>query len=371
MSAGTSYIGLMSGTSLDGVDAVLADFAGAPQLLATRYVPFPDDLRADILALHTPGHSELERAAKVSQRLAATYATAVADLLKQAKSSPATVSAIGCHGQTVRHRPAEGYTIQLNNPALLAELTGISVIADFRSRDVAAGGQGAPLVPAFHAACFSHPTINRVILNIGGIANVTYLPAASGARHPVSGFDTGPGNMLLDLWSQKHQGSAYDADGAFAASGKVDAALLRDFLADPYFATAPPKSTGRDHFNADWLGRFSLNQKLPQNVQATLAELTARSIAEAVSRWCSDAAEVHICGGGAHNKDLMLRLRSGFGNLTLGSVGSTEILGIHPDWVEAMAFAWLAHQALCGRPGNLPAVTGASGARILGAIYPA
>jgi len=368
MSAGTSYIGLMSGTSLDGVDAVLADFSGAPHLLATHFVPFPIALRAEILALHTSGHSELERAAKVSGQLSETYAAAVADLLKQVRSRPSAVSAIGCHGQTVRHRPAEGYTIQLNNPALLAELTGISVVADFRSRDIAAGGQGAPLVPAFHAACFSHPSINRVILNVGGIANVTCLPAASGALHPVSGFDTGPGNMLLDLWSQKHQGSAYDADGAFAASGKVDTGLLSAFLADPYFAATPPKSTGRDHFNADWLRQFSLDQRQPQDVQATLAELTARSIAEAVSRWCSHTTEVHVCGGGIHNKDLMTRLRSVLGNLTLGS---TEILGMHPDWVEAMAFAWLAYQTMCGRPGNLPAVTGASGSRILGAIYPA
>lgn len=368
MSVGTSYIGLMSGTSLDGVDAVLADFSAAPRLLAASYVPFPDALRAEILALHTAGHSELERAAKVSGQLAQTYAAAVTDLLKEAKASPAAVSAIGCHGQTVRHRPDEGYTIQLNNPALLTELTGISVVADFRSRDIAAGGQGAPLVPAFHAACFSHSTISRVILNIGGIANVTYLPATSGARHPVSGFDTGPGNMLLDWWTQKHQGSAYDADGAFAASGKVDAALLSNFLADPYFAATPPKSTGRDHFNADWLGQFRLDQRRPQDVQATLAELTARSITEAVGQWCGDAAEVHVCGGGAHNKDLMTRLRSGLGK---PSLGSTEILGIHPDWVEAMAFAWLAHQTLCGKPGNLPAVTGASGSRILGAIYPA
>jgi anhydro-N-acetylmuramic acid kinase len=367
MSADTTYIGLMSGTSLDGVDAALVEFAGAPQLLATLYVPFPEALRAEILALHTSGHAELERAARTSCQLAEIYAAAVADLLDRAKTSPAAIAAIGCHGQTVRHRPGDGYTIQLNNPALLAELTGISVVADFRSRDIAAGGQGAPLVPAFHAARFTHPTINRVILNIGGIANVTYLPAKSCAQCPVSGFDTGPGNMLLDLWAQKHLGCAYDADGTFSASGTVDTELLRDFLADPYFVIPPPKSTGRDHFHAGWLQQFGIGQRQPQNVQATLAELTAQSIAAAVERWCSEAAQVYVCGGGAHNKDLMARLRAALGSLP---VGSTEALGIHPDWVEAMAFAWLAHQALCRRPGNLPAVTGASGSRILGAIYP-
>ena len=368
MPAGTYFIGLMSGTSLDGVDAALVDLSQAPKLLATSYLPFPEDLRSQILSLQAPGNSELERAAQVSVRLAEIYAEAVEGVLGDSGYKPASIAAIGCHGQTVRHRPDEGYTIQLNNPALLAERTGISVIADFRSRDIAAGGQGAPLVPAFHAACFTHPSIDRIILNIGGIANITYLPASSNVRDTVLGFDTGPGNLLLDFWIEKCTGSAFDAGGAFAASGTANSQLLQEFLSDPYFSLPPPKSTGRDHFNAHWLSSFKLGTAAPENVQASLAELTARSIADATNRWCPAAAEFHVCGGGAHNGDLMGRLSSALGN---APVGSTEALGVHPDWVEAMAFAWLAQRILTGTPGNLPAVTGAAGPRLLGAIYPA
>ncbi len=356
----------MSGTSLDGVDAALVDLQTSPKLIASRYAPFPDDLRGELLALNTAGQSELQRAARASVQLAAIYAEVTLGLLKEAGMAPASIAAIGCHGQTVRHVPAEGYTLQLNNPALLAERTGITVVADFRSRDIAAGGQGAPLVPAFHAACFRHPSRTRVVLNIGGIANVTLLPADRSL--PVLGFDTGPGNLLLDAWAGRHLKKSHDAGGAWAASGKANDALLAALLADPYFAAKPPKSTGRDHFNMAWLMEQAPDQYRPQDVQATLAELTARSIAGAISHWCPGSMAVHACGGGTHNTDLMARLASALNGLPLRT---TEALDLHPDWVEAVAFAWLARETMEGRPGNLPAVTGAQGPRVLGAIYPA
>ncbi len=361
----------MSGTSLDGVDAALVDFPqgnpeASPTLVARRYAPFPETLRAELLTLHVPGHAELQRSAHASVRLAEIYAQTTLALLQDAGVKPSSVAAIGCHGQTVRHVPAEGYTLQLNNPALLAERTGIAVVADFRSRDIAAGGQGAPLVPAFHAAAFRHATQTRVILNIGGIANVTLLPAD--ATMPVLGFDTGPGNLLLDAWAGKHLGTAHDAGGAYAASGAVTQALLNAFLADPYFTATPPKSTGRDHFNMAWLAAYKLEQYRPQDVQATLAALTAHSIADAIARWCPGSTQVFVCGGGAHNTDLMARLASALKGLPLAT---TDALGLHPDWVEAVAFAWLARAGMNGQPGNLPAVTGAKGPRVLGAIYTA
>lgn len=356
----------MSGTSLDGVDAALVDLRTSPKLIASRYAPFPEDLRSELLALNAPVPDELQRAARASVQLAEIYAEATLALLKEAGVAPASIAAIGCHGQTVRHVPAEGYTLQLNNPALLAERTGIPVVADFRSRDIAAGGQGAPLVPAFHAACFRHASRTRVVLNIGGIANVTLLPAD--ASLPVLGFDTGPGNLLLDAWAGKHLGTTHDAGGAWAATGKVSAALLATFLADPYFAATPPKSTGRDHFNMVWLLRHAPENHRAEDVQATLAELTARTIADAIARWCPGCMEVHACGGGAHNTDLMARLAAALKDLPLKT---TDALDLHPDWVEAVAFAWLARETMEGRPGNLPAVTGARGPRVLGAIYPA
>jgi anhydro-N-acetylmuramic acid kinase len=278
--------------------------------------------------------------------------------------SPAAIRACGCHGQTLRHRPDAGYTLQIGNPALLAELTGISVVADFRSRDVAAGGQGAPLVPAFHAAVFGSDAAHRVIVNIGGIANLTDLPA----HGAVTGFDTGPGNVLLDLWIQRHLGKEHDQAGAWAQGGTVLAAPLAAMLAEPYFMRRPPKSCGRDLFNAGWLEKFSLGQAAPQDVEATLAELSARSIADAVEQYCPQADELYVCGGGAHNLAVLERLRR---NLSQCQIATTAVLGIDPDWVEAIAFAWLAKQTLDGRPGNLAAVTGAGGERVLGAIYPA
>lgn len=365
MTARAYFIGLMSGTSLDGVDAALVEFASpSPTLIDTAYLPFSGPLRAELDALQAPGADELDRAARAGNELARQYAEAALALLQKTGVAPTAVRACGCHGQTVRHRPDAGYTLQIGNPALLAELTGMCVVADFRSRDVAAGGQGAPLVPAFHAAAFGNETTHRVILNIGGIANLTDLPPGGG----VTGFDTGPGNVLLDLWARRHLGERHDSAGAWAKTGKVRADLLAQMLAEPYFGKLPPKSCGRDLFNPGWLERFPLQDAAAQDVQATLAELSAQSIAAAVGGYCRQAAELYVCGGGAHNLDLLERLRR---NLPQRRVDTTAALGMDPDWVEAIAFAWLAKQTLDGRPASLPAVTGARGERVLGAIYPA
>jgi anhydro-N-acetylmuramic acid kinase len=365
VAASELFVGLMSGTSLDGVDAALVGFADStPALAGTAYLPLPGALKSELHALQAPGPDELHRAAVAGNALSRLYAQAVSALLREADVTPAAIRACGCHGQTVRHRPTSGYSLQIGNPALLAELTGISVVADFRSRDIAAGGQGAPLVPAFHAAAFGASGRGRVIVNIGGIANLSFLPA----RGPVTGFDTGPGNVLLDLWAGKQMQREYDEAGAWAHGGSVLAPLLAAMLAEPYLNRLPPKSCGRDLFNDAWLERFSLQGAAAQDVQATLAEFSAISIAGAVERHCAQASELYVCGGGAHNLDLLERLRR---RLPQFSVDTTAALGTDPDWVEAIAFAWLARQTLAARPGNLPAVTGAAGARILGAIYPA
>jgi anhydro-N-acetylmuramic acid kinase len=361
------YVGLMSGTSLDGVDAVLAEIshAGQIRLLHTYYLPYADNLRTQLLALHTPQPDEIHLTACAANDLARLYAEAVKRLLDG--FAPDTVRAIGCHGQTLRHRPADGYTLQIGNAALLAELTGITVIADFRSRDIAAGGQGAPLVPAFHAQALRHPGIHRVIANLGGIANITDLPAPGTVR----GWDTGPGNMLLDAWIKRHSGAHYDRNGAWAASGNVHSSLLGALINHPYLRLHPPKSAGREQFNLDWLDAIlaGFDRAIdPADVQATLLEFTAMSLCDAVARECDGAQELYVCGGGAHNSVLMQRISARLPNVR---VATTATLGIDPDWVEALAFAWLARQTLHHAPGNLPSVTGARGPRILGAIYPA
>jgi len=359
------FIGLMSGTSLDGVDAALVEFATpAPTLIDTAYVPLPGPLKAELHALQDPGPNELDRAARAGNELARLYADAALMLLRQTGIAPAAIRACGCHGQTIRHRPDAGYTWQIGNPALLSELAGMCVVADFRSRDIAAGGQGAPLVPAFHAAAFGSAARHRVIVNIGGIANLTDLPPHA----TVTGFDTGPGNVFLDLWIQRQLGEEHDRAGAWGQGGTVLAELLAAMLAEPYFARRPPKSCGRDLFNAAWLDKFSPHGAAAHDVQATLAELSARTIAAAVEQYCAQADELYVCGGGAHNLDLLQRLRR---SLPQHRIDTTAALGLDPDWVEAVAFAWLAKQTLDGRPGNLPAVTGAGGERLLGAIYPA
>ena len=358
------YIGLMSGTSMDGIDAVLVDLHNIPKLLHHAHQPFSPQLRAALLALNEPGNDELHRAALAANALALGYATVVRTLLTQAHLASDRVTAIGCHGQTVRHQPQSGYTLQLVNGALLAELTGIRVVCDFRSRDIAAGGEGAPLVPAFHRAVFAHPQQSRAVVNIGGIANITSLPA----RGDVIGFDCGPGNMLMDGWIMAHQNVSYDAGGAWAAQGAALPELLERLLTHEFFERAPPKSTGRDLFNLKNLEAVLAGNERPVDVQATLCDLTATAIARALNAHCADAREVYLCGGGARNDRLRKRLAA---LLPDRRVALTDELGIAAEPVEAAAFAWLAQRTLSGEPGNLPAVTGARGPRVLGAIYPA
>ena len=363
MASPDHYIGLMSGTSLDGVDAVMLKFSdGAHRIVGESFKPFHDSLRRQLLALHEPRSDEIHAAALLSNELAQIYAQAVRELLVKTHISPASVQAIGCHGQTIRHRPEAGYTIQLGNGALLAELTRNIVVCDFRSRDIAAGGEGAPLVPAFHHAMFAHSSIHRVVVNIGGISNVTDLSFGA-----VQGFDTGPGNMLMDAWIQRHLGKSFDRDGAWARGGSCIRELLQGMLAHDFFSRNPPKSTGRELFNLAWLDRQLSGTENPRDVQATLLELTVISIVRAIKTWCNGAKEIYVCGGGASNPVLMSRLAAAVPGTPLET---TAKLGINPDWVEACAFAWLARQALFLQPGNLPSVTGAAGPRILGAIYP-
>jgi anhydro-N-acetylmuramic acid kinase len=358
------YIGLMSGTSMDGIDAVLVDLSNTPKLLQHSHQPFSPQLRATLLALNESGDDELHRAALAANALALGYDTVVRTLLAQAHISADQVVAIGCHGQTVRHRPESGYTLQLVNAALLAELAGIRVVCDFRSRDIAAGGEGAPLVPAFHRAVFAHPQQSRAVVNIGGIANITSLPA----QGDVIGFDCGPGNVLMDGWIMEHQGASYDAGGAWAARGSLLPELLERLLGHEFFERRPPKSTGRDLFNLQNLKPMLSGNERPVDVQATLCELTATAIARALSAYCADTKEIYLCGGGARNDVLRKRLAA---LLSGNRVAVTDELGIAAESVEAAAFAWLAQRTLAGEPGNLPQVTGARGLRVLGAIYPA
>lgn len=359
------YIGIMSGTSLDGIDVALVDFKeGRPLLHSSHYQPYPLALKAELLELHQPGFDEIHSTQIVSISLARAYADATRALLNEAGIPSDRVMAIGCHGQTIRHRPEHGYTVQLGNAALLAELTGIHVVSDFRSRDIAAGGQGAPLVPAFHDMMLRHPSIHRTVLNIGGIANLTDLQPGRNTL----GFDSGPGNLLLDGWISKHQGRPYDENGAWAASGKIIPDLLERMLAEPYFSEPPPKSTGRDLFNLAWLETQLDGTESPADVQATLLALTCDSIAEAVNRFCVGTEELYLCGGGARNAALASRLQQ---ILPHCRIQNTEALDISADWMEAIAFAWLARQTMNLRPGNLPAATGASHPCVLGAIYPA
>ncbi len=368
-------IGLMSGTSLDGVDGVLAicenGNSDKMRAIASAYIPFPDALRAELLAMQTAGDNEIEREAHSANALALQYAACVQQLLKSAGRSSGEISAIGAHGQTIRHRPELGFTRQINNPAMLAELTGIDVIADFRSRDVAAGGQGAPLVPAFHQAAFSQAGEIRVVANIGGISNISILDGSGDAG--VGGFDTGPGNLLLDAWIGRHQGLPYDADGAWAASGTVIDELLQLLLQEPYLAAPPPKSTGRDLFHLAWLDDklHAYPAATTADVQATLTAFTAQSLADAIAHTADSAAAVYLCGGGAYNAQLRAQLATALqARGQSAHVLSTEVLGVAPNQVEGLAFAWLAQRFLLRLPGNLPSVTGAKGLRVLGALYP-
>jgi anhydro-N-acetylmuramic acid kinase len=379
------YAGVMSGTSLDGVDAVIADFAPADgrvcATLGAAHLDFPPALHDELHALQQAGSDELRRAARASNQLADLYSEAIAAACVDAGMVPRDLVAAGVHGQTVRHRPDEGWTLQLNNAARVAENAGVTVVADFRSRDVAAGGHGAPLVPAFHHALFGRAGVHRVVVNLGGIANITDLPL----HGPVRGFDTGPGNVLLDLWHARHRGGRYDDEGAWAAGGSPDAQLLARLLQEPYFTAPPPKSTGRDLFNARWLDTAlagiavdpgtpaerslatgSLRAVAARDIQATLLALTVRTLGDAIRRHAPGATEIMVAGGGAHNRALLAALTR---DLDTRRVLTTDSEGVAVEHVEALAFAWLAKAALEGAPGNLPAVTGARGPRVLGAIY--
>jgi len=368
---GALYVGLMSGTSLDGIDVVLVELNQPPRLIAAETYPLLPELRDQLLALCHPGDNEIERLGAVDRQLGLEFGKAVNTLLHAASIPHSAIRAIGSHGQTIRHRPPAPdqtypFTLQIGDPTSIAQLTGITTVADFRRRDIAAGGHGAPLVPAFHRAVFGGAR-TRVIANIGGIANITGLFSDGG----IIGFDTGPGNTLLDSWIARHRGVTYDANGTWAASGIVVQPLLKSLLTDSYFAQPAPKSSGREHFNLAWLDSHIAGIATPiepADVQATLAELTAASIAEAIASLPGAASEVFVCGGGAYNNHLMVRLEA---LLHPRQLGSTAQLGISPEWVEATAFAWLAQQTLAGKPGNEPAVTGAENYCILGAIYPA
>ncbi len=362
----------MSGTSLDGVDAVLVDFSQLPgKVMGHCSAPLPSALKNELLALNAPGDNELHRAALAANALARIYAAQVHALLQQCNVPPTSVRAVGAHGQTVRHRPQEfdgtGYTLQLNNPALLAELCGIDVVADFRSRDLAAGGQGAPLVPPFHQAYFGRSDRALAVLNIGGISNITVLDPNSDA---LCGFDCGPGNALMDAWCMAHTGHAFDNGGTWAAHGNIHTALLNRLLSEPYFAKLPPKSTGRDLFNMPWLVSHleHFNDIPPRDIQTTLTELTALTCARSMRETCPACSTLVVCGGGALNAHLMARLQSALPDCP---VVSSDIFDLPPLQVEAAAFAWLARQATLRQTASVKSVTGAHGARILGGMYPA
>ena len=355
----------MSGTSLDGADAVLADFSRLhPNVLSFSNAPYPPDLRAELLALNTAGDNEIERGAIAANRLAAIYADVANDVIRAADIDRARIAAIGCHGQTVRHRSELGYTVQLNNPALLAELARCNVIADFRSRDIAAGGQGAPLAPAFHDGVFRSDKETRVIVNIGGISNLTILEPGK----PVMGFDCGPGNCLMDTWIVKHHQKSFDHDGAWAAQGQVLARQFGQLQNDKFFQLPPPKSTGRDLFNPAWLSKKLVGNEKPADVQATLLALTAWCVTDHIARYAPTATRVLVCGGGAQNSMLMQRIADQIPNAT---VEKTDAHGVPAQQVEALAFAWLAKQAIGKNPLDMAATTGAKHPAILGAIYPA
>mgnify|MGYP000849679048 FL=1 len=363
------YIGLMSGTSLDAIDAVLVDFSGELRLVGTHSIPLEPELRSRLTALCQSGPDEIERMGRLDVEMAELFAKAALGALAGTEHTAADICAIGSHGQTIRHRPhaVPGFTLQIGDPNIIAERTGIAVVADFRRRDMAAAGQGAPLVPAFHAAVFSHPERHRIILNLGGIANITVLPANSSAA--ITGFDTGPANLLMDAWSMACRGRAYDVGGEWATTGEVSAPLLKRLLAHPFLTLHAPKSTGREDFNIEWL-RAQLNGLTePLNdadVQATLLEFTAETVAQAIRKLQLPSGDLFLCGGGAHNVALRQRLSYLLPNW---AIASTSALGLAPDWVEATAFAWLARQRMKQQTGNMPAVTGARGERVLGGLY--
>jgi anhydro-N-acetylmuramic acid kinase len=360
------YIGLISGTSMDAIDAVLVDFDTVPlRIIAASATAFAPALKRRIAALlDSPAVAPLDELGQIDVELARAFAESTLALLREAGVAAGRVTAIGSHGQTLRHRPdlPTPFTWQIGDPNTLAELTGIAVVADFRRRDVAAGGQGAPLLPVFHDQVFRSDDEDRVIVNLGGIANITILRRGT----MVTGFDTGPANRLLDAWINLHQGREFDADGAWADTGQCDDALLRELLDEPYLRLTPPKSTGRELFNLPWLnGKLGPSSRRPQDVQATLQQLTAVTVAAAVQEY-APAASIYVCGGGAHNAGLLHSLAR---RAAPNPVASTAALGLDPDYVEAVAFAWFARRTLEGLTSSAGSVTGAAGARILGGIY--
>lgn len=369
------YIGVMTGTSMDGLDVVAVSFEPLT-VHATLTVAFDEDLRSQLMALTLPDDNEIDRMGIAHVALGRMIGDAVNRLIAEHQLDKGQIKAIGSHGQTIRHRPESGFSLQIGDAHLISELTGLPVVYDFRMRDLAAGGQGAPLVPAFHQALFQHDSIHRVILNLGGIANVSMLPA--GQPDKVYGFDTGPANILMDGWCERHTGQPYDENGDWAAYGQPIRSLLERLSAHDYFSKEPPKSTGREDFNLEWLDdqlsdwRNDLDydelEDTPENIQATLMKLTTRAIKKAIYR-CElmDTGEVYVCGGGAYNSHLLEQLRWRL-RKHQWSVQTTTVLGISPTWVEATAFAWLAMRFIHQLSGNLPAVTGAAGFRVLGSI---
>lgn len=361
------YLGLISGTSADGIDAALVRFVPKLEVIAARTSPYPDDLRARVVALaRNDAAITLDDLGHLDVEIGACFADAALALLREATVAPDAIAALGSHGQTVCHRPAGPYpfTLQLGDPSVIAERAGLLTVADFRRADVAAGGQGAPLLPALHAAVLADPVVPRAVLNLGGIANLTLLVPGN----PMLGFDTGPANCLMDAWSLRVRGTPRDEGGDWALGGHTDEALLARLLDDPYFTAPPPKSTGREYFNLDWLDARLPQGLAPENVQATLLQLSARSIADALRKNAAPIREVYACGGGVHNGALMDALRVGLPDVKLDT---TATLGLDPDFVEAVGFAWLARARLENLPGNLPSVTGARGSRVLGAVYAA
>ncbi len=357
------YIGLMSGTSMDGIDAALVDFSEPqPKLINTHSHAWPEAVQQALVEARDTPDDELSSLSSLDLHTAKIFAEACVRVLENTPYNTLDITAVGSHGQTIRHRPDldKPFSLQIGNAQRIASLIGIDVISDFRTADIKAGGQGAPLAPAFHQAVFHHHNINRVIVNIGGISNITVLPKDK--NQAVTGFDCGPGNTLMDAWMSKHNQQNYDAEGAFAASGKTNATLLAKLLMDDYFQLAPPKSTGFEYFNLEWLAKHIDKDMDSADIQSTLCDLTATSIIRAINQYTDATDEIFICGGGAHNRELMRRLQA----ITKCPVATTEVLGIHPDWVEAMAFAWLAYQHNHQQTGSLPSVTGASKAVILG-----